>query len=179
VVVPVYNEDEAVIAFHAQLREAIDPLFYSFTITYVNDGSTDGTAQALQEIASQDERVVVVELSRNFGHQAALTAGLDLAEGEYVITMDGDGSTRPPCWAKCCAWQKAAMMWCWPSGSEAEQADNRLSFKRWSLDLVLPPDQPDWRHLHPARRRTSACSAGRWCWRCARCANTIACCAAW
>jgi dolichol-phosphate mannosyltransferase len=134
-IVPVYNEEEAVVAFHAQLREAIDPLFYSFTITYVNDGSTDGTARALQEIASQDERVVVVELSRNFGHQAALTAGLDLAEGEYVITMDGDGQHPPALLGEMLRLAESGYDVVLAQRIEAEQADNRLSFKRWSSDL--------------------------------------------
>ena len=55
----------------------------------------DGTANLLAEIAAQDRRVTVVELSRNFGHQAALTAGLDLAQGDYVISLDGDGQHPP------------------------------------------------------------------------------------
>ena len=92
---PVYNEEEAVAAFHAQLRQAIDPLAYAFTITYVDDGSTDGTERALQEIARQDERVAVVTLSRNFGHQAALTAGLDASRGDAVVSLDADGQHPP------------------------------------------------------------------------------------
>lgn len=95
IVVPVYNEQEIVSAFHGQLCQYIDSIPVDFTIYYVNDGSTDCTSEQLQEIASRDERVVAVELSRNFGHQAALTAGLDLAEGDYVITMDGDGQHPP------------------------------------------------------------------------------------
>jgi glycosyltransferase involved in cell wall biosynthesis len=95
IVVPVYNEESVVELFHAQLRAAMDALPYRFRVYYVNDGSTDGTAQALQRITAVDERVEVIEFSRNFGHQAALTAGLDLAEGDYVISMDGDGQHPP------------------------------------------------------------------------------------
>ncbi|MDZ4158507.1 MAG: glycosyltransferase family 2 protein [Anaerolineaceae bacterium] len=94
-VVPVYNEQEALTAFHTQLRQAIDPLPYRFTIIYVDDGSSDDTAAGLRSLAAADERVQVIELSRNFGHQAALTAGIDQTAGDFVITMDGDGQHPP------------------------------------------------------------------------------------
>jgi len=94
-VIPLYNEEQAAEAFHARLRQAIDRLPYRFAIVYVNDGSRDGTAAALERIRAGDGRVMVLELSRNFGHQAALTAGLDHARGDYVITMDGDGQHPP------------------------------------------------------------------------------------
>lgn len=94
-VIPVYNEEEAIAAFHRRLRAVIDPLPYSFTLLYVNDGSKDATAERLAEIAADDRRVTVIELSRNFGHQAALTAGLDHSRGDYVISLDGDGEHPP------------------------------------------------------------------------------------
>ena len=94
-VIPVYNEEEAIAAFHRRLRAVIDPLPYSFTILYVNDGSKDATAERLTEIAADDRRVTVIELSRNFGHQAALTAGLDHSRGDFVISLDGDGEHPP------------------------------------------------------------------------------------
>ncbi len=95
IVVPVYNEEEMLPVFHRMLRQAVDGLPYAFTILYINDGSTDGTQQALERLAAEDERVALVELSRNFGHQAALTAGLDRAEADWVITMDCDGQHPP------------------------------------------------------------------------------------
>jgi dolichol-phosphate mannosyltransferase len=95
IVVPVYNEEEAVVMFHEQLRQALAESPYCFRIYYINDGSKDSTQVALEAIAALDARVEVVELSRNFGHQSALTAGLDLADGDYVITMDGDGQHPP------------------------------------------------------------------------------------
>ena len=61
----------------------------------MNDGSTDGTAASLEALSGRDPRVRVVELSRNFGHQAALTAGIDASTGDAVITMDGDGQHPP------------------------------------------------------------------------------------
>ncbi len=95
IIIPVFNEEEGLPIFHRQLRESVDVLPYRFRIHYVDDGSTDGTQTVLREIAREDERVVVSQLSRNFGHQAALTAGLDQAEGDYVISMDGDGQHPP------------------------------------------------------------------------------------
>lgn len=95
IVIPVYNEQDVVPVFHRQLCQVIDRLPHSFGIIYVNDGSSDGTQAALESLAAADARVRVIELSRNFGHQAALTAGLDQASAEWVITMDGDGEHPP------------------------------------------------------------------------------------
>lgn len=95
IIIPVYNEEEALAAFHAQLRAAIDPLPHAIRILYVNDGSTDATASLLAGLAAADERITIIEFSRNFGHQAALTAGLDAANADYVISMDGDGQHPP------------------------------------------------------------------------------------
>jgi len=95
IVVPVYNEAQVIAEFHQRLRSAIDALPYSFEIWYVNDGSCDQTEAVVIEIIRQDNRVRLLNLSRNFGHQAALTAGLDFAEGQAVITMDGDGQHPP------------------------------------------------------------------------------------
>jgi polyisoprenyl-phosphate glycosyltransferase len=95
ILIPVYNEAEGVAAFHQQLRQVIDPLAQTFSIYYINDGSSDSTADCLANLANQDPRVSVIEFSRNFGHQAALTAGIDLSEGDFAIMMDGDGEHPP------------------------------------------------------------------------------------
>ncbi|MBI9046082.1 MAG: glycosyltransferase family 2 protein [Anaerolineaceae bacterium] len=95
IVIPVFNEEEAIIRFHQHLSKVLDALPYVFSIIYVNDGSKDQTQQRLSVIATGDARVVVIELSRNFGHQSALTAGLDHADADFVITMDGDGEHPP------------------------------------------------------------------------------------
>ncbi len=95
IVVPVYNEEEALPPFHQQLRHAIDPLPQQVTVYYVDDGSTDRTGEIVRQIAATDRRVAYVELSRNFGHQAALTAGLEVAAGDAIITLDGDGQHPP------------------------------------------------------------------------------------
>lgn len=94
-VVPVYNESDSLAAFHARLQAAIEGLPYQFRITYVNDGSEDDTQAILEQLFVEDSALRVIELSRNFGHQAALSAGLDAADGDAVITLDGDGEHPP------------------------------------------------------------------------------------
>jgi dolichol-phosphate mannosyltransferase len=68
---------------------------HRFTIYYVDDGSEDNTVDSLHTLAGQDQRIVLLEFSRNFGHQAALTAGLDASRGDFVISLDADGQHPP------------------------------------------------------------------------------------
>jgi len=97
IIVPLYNEESIVAEFHRQLTDAIAPLRreHDVRIYYVNDGSLDHTGAELLKLANDDAGVTILELSRNFGHQAALTAGLDCARGDVVITIDGDGQHPP------------------------------------------------------------------------------------
>ena len=95
IIVPVFNEEDAIAAFHRQLCLAVDGLPYDFRFLYVDDGSSDRTAELLETFIAADPRVNAILLSRNFGHQAALTAGLDAADGDFVISMDGDGQHPP------------------------------------------------------------------------------------
>jgi len=90
VVVPIYNEEENIIAFHAAVKAVMEAMEERWEIVYVNDGSRDGSLSLLLEIQRRDPRVAVLEFSRNFGHQAALTAGLQVAKGDAVMLMDGD-----------------------------------------------------------------------------------------
>jgi len=94
-VIPVFNEAGVIEHTHAKIRSVIDRLSYDFRFLYVDDGSNDGTADSLRNIADADPRVSVLSLSRNFGHQAALTAGMDAARGDVVVTMDADGQHPP------------------------------------------------------------------------------------
>jgi dolichol-phosphate mannosyltransferase len=94
-VIPVFNEAGVIEKFYEQISTVLTELPASIHIFFVNDGSTDGTADALRVIASSDKRVTVLTLSRNFGHQAALTAGLDASQGDFVISLDGDGQHPP------------------------------------------------------------------------------------
>jgi glycosyltransferase involved in cell wall biosynthesis len=94
-IIPLFNEKEGLLRFHAQLQDLALPPEYVRRYIYVNDGSTDGTQELLEQLARQNANVTVIELSRNFGHQAALSAGLDAATGDIVISMDGDGQHPP------------------------------------------------------------------------------------
>ncbi|QUW03892.1 glycosyltransferase family 2 protein [Chloracidobacterium validum] len=90
IVAPCFNEADGLMAFHAALSAAIADLPYDVEIIYVDDGSTDATPQVLDALRKQDRRVKTLVFSRNFGHQAALLAGLDAARGDAVITLDSD-----------------------------------------------------------------------------------------
>ena len=131
-VIPVYNEQEVIQPFHLSLRNAIDPLPYSFAIYYVDDGSQDATPEKLDEIAAGDPRVTVVQLSRNFGHQAALTAGMDLTEGDYVITLDGDGEHPVALIPEMIRLAQSGYDVVQTQRSDAQRAN---SFKRWTSQV--------------------------------------------
>jgi dolichol-phosphate mannosyltransferase len=91
VVAPCYNEAEAVGLFYEALKPVLASLpDLDHRILFVDDGSTDATGERLAALAQRDPRVQVVSLSRNFGHQIALTAGLDAAEGDAVLMLDAD-----------------------------------------------------------------------------------------
>jgi polyisoprenyl-phosphate glycosyltransferase len=94
-VIPVYNEAGVVEQTYADICKVIDCLPHKFTIYYVDDGSKDSTVHSLNTLADQDKRIIVLEFARNFGHQAALTAGLDTSEGDFVISLDADGQHPP------------------------------------------------------------------------------------
>ncbi len=95
IVIPVYNEAGVLEQTHECICAVVDKLPHHFSFLFVNDGSNDGTAGSLAALSKKDRRVQPIELSRNFGHQAALTAGIDCSHGDVVITMDGDGQHPP------------------------------------------------------------------------------------
>lgn len=95
VVVPVYNEEAVLDTFHSRLSAVLDGLDQTFSVLYVDDGSSDGTPTLLSKLMGQDARVGVLTLSRNFGHDIALTAGIDVSDSDAVIVMDADGQDPP------------------------------------------------------------------------------------
>jgi glycosyltransferase involved in cell wall biosynthesis len=95
VVVPLFDEQETLPHLYRRLVAALDPLRSPFELVFVNDGSRDNTATLLDRLAATDPRVVVVHLTRNFGHQPAVSAGLATAAGEVVVVMDGDLQDPP------------------------------------------------------------------------------------
>jgi glycosyltransferase involved in cell wall biosynthesis len=95
VIVPVFNEEEALPALHARLAQALRDTGASWEIVYVDDGSSDGTPAALAALQALEPAVAVARLSRNFGKEAAMSAGLRLAQGEAVVLIDADLQDPP------------------------------------------------------------------------------------
>ncbi|MFZ2088483.1 MAG: glycosyltransferase family 2 protein [Desulfobaccales bacterium] len=95
VVLPVFNELENLEILHKQLKAVLTNLGRTYEIIYVDDGSTDGSTGKLQDLAEADYSVVVIELRRNFGQTAALSAGIDYARGEIVVCQDADLQNDP------------------------------------------------------------------------------------
>ncbi len=94
-IVPVYNEEAVLAEFHRRLAAVLDKLPADAEIIYVNDGSRDGTMALLEQLHGSDGRVAVVDLSRNFGKEVAMSAGIDEANGDAVVVIDADLQDPP------------------------------------------------------------------------------------
>ena len=109
VVVPIYNEEDLIVQFHAAVANALQGIIEEWEVVYVNDGSTDSSLEMLKGLQSLDPHVVVAELSRNWGHPGAVSAGLRTAGGRAVILMDGDFQDPPDVLPQLIeAWQNGA-----------------------------------------------------------------------
>lgn len=95
VVVPVYNEEDVIKETYRRLKEIMASMNEPYEILFVNDGSRDKTADMLEEICAMDQRAKFIEFSRNFGHQPAITAGMDFACGDAVVVIDADLQDPP------------------------------------------------------------------------------------
>ena len=95
IVIPVCNEQANIATVIAALESAFQSLPYNYTVTFIDDGSNDGTLEEIKAQAITNKQIFFISLARNFGHQNALKAGLDLADGDCVIMMDGD-MQHPP-----------------------------------------------------------------------------------
>ena len=109
-IVPVFNEEEVLPASYARMSAAMQALTgYDYEIIYVNDGSRDGTMKQLRAIAKEHKEVRVISFSRNFGHQLAVTAGMDNARGDALIIIDADLQDPPEVIAELVkAWENGA-----------------------------------------------------------------------
>ena len=94
-IIPVYNEEGLIDELAVRSVNAVESFTSNYEVLFINDGSTDSTLQKLIEIRKHHFRIKIIDLSKNFGHQAAFTAGLDLALGNYVAMMDGDLQDPP------------------------------------------------------------------------------------
>ncbi|HXS11130.1 MAG TPA: glycosyltransferase family 2 protein [Acidobacteriaceae bacterium] len=153
VVVPCYNEQESIHACHEKLTEVLSALKESYEIVYVDDGSRDQTAMLLEQMHARDSHVVVVRLSRNFGHQPAVTAGLSASIGQAVVIIDADLQDPPEL--------IPAMVGLWRSGYKVvygirQTRDGETPFKLWTAkafyrlinslsDVDIPIDTGDFR----------------------------------
>ncbi|MCL4677532.1 MAG: glycosyltransferase family 2 protein [Alphaproteobacteria bacterium] len=95
IVIPCYNEQEVIRTCHEKVLEGMAGLPFDFEIIYINDGSRDKTLEILREINAADKRARVLNLSRNFGKEAAMTAGIDAARGDALIVLDADLQDPP------------------------------------------------------------------------------------
>jgi polyisoprenyl-phosphate glycosyltransferase len=155
VIVPCFNENEAIAQCHERLTQVLQLLDPWYEIVYVDDGSSDSTVLVLQAIHSSDPSVTIVELSRNFGHQIAVTAGLEIAIGEVVVIRDADLQDPPEVIEK--------MLQIWEQGYEVvygirETREGETGFKLWTArifyriinslsDVPIPSDTGDFRLL--------------------------------
>ncbi len=132
IVVPVYNEQDNLHEFYKRITDTMAAEPYDYGLVFIDDGSTDDSALILAELADSDERVEAYLLSRNYGHQMALTCGLDNADGDVVITMDGDLQHPPEMIPK--------MLELWADGNEIVQTKRLATeeanvFKRCSSSM--------------------------------------------
>jgi dolichol-phosphate mannosyltransferase len=95
VVVPIFNEEENIVLFHEAVADALVDIGEEWEAVYVNDGSRDSSLDLLRGLQEDDPHVVVVDLSRNWGHMGAISAGLQTARGDAVVLMDGDFQDPP------------------------------------------------------------------------------------
>lgn len=97
VVVSCYNEELALRQFYAETSKVLKSLSWDYELIFVNDGSQDGSIEILKKLAAGDEKVKVVDFSRNFGHEAAMIAGMDYSSGDGIVCMDADLQHPPEC----------------------------------------------------------------------------------
>ena len=130
VVAPMHDEEDVVGAFHARTVAALDGLDHELIL--VDDGSRDRTGERLRALAAEDERTKVVTLSRNFGHQAAISAGLEHARGDVVVMIDGDLQDPPELIGEMvAAWRRGADVVYAVRESREGETRFKLATARW------------------------------------------------
>lgn len=153
VIVPCFNEEQAIGECHRRLTQVLRRLDGGYEIIYVNDGSQDATASILKDVHASDPAVTVIELSRNFGHQPAVTAGFEAAQGEVAVIIDADLQDPPELIVK--------MLELWSQGYEVvygvrTSRRGESGFKLWTAkafyrlmnalsDVQIPLDSGDFR----------------------------------
>ena len=162
VVVPVFDEEAVLLAFHRRLTDALAPVGHAVEVVYVDDGSQDCSRELLQQLHVAQPSVSVVRLSRNFGKEAAITAGLEVARGDCVVVMDADLQHPPE--------SIPAMLEAWRQGADVvnmrrRSREDETWIKRTAAhafyrvlnrlsDIPIPEDVGDFRLL--SRRAVDA-----------------------
>ncbi|GIM46618.1 putative glycosyltransferase YkcC [Collibacillus ludicampi] len=95
IIIPVYNEEEVVAVTYERLKEVMDSTNECYELLFINDGSKDRTAQIILELCMKDDTVKLINFSRNFGHQIAISAGMDHAAGQAIVVIDADLQDPP------------------------------------------------------------------------------------
>jgi glycosyltransferase involved in cell wall biosynthesis len=158
VIVPCFNEQEGIQSCHQHLSRVLRGMDVSYEILYIDDGSKDRTLDVLRQIQAQDPHAVVVQLSRNFGHQPAVTAGLSMVRGQATVIIDADLQDPPEVIPK--------MFALWRSGYQVvygvrASREGETGFKLWTAkvfyriinrlsDVEIPLDTGDFRLLDRA-----------------------------
>lgn len=153
IVVPVFNEEEVISVTYERLKKVMDATGQPYELLFVNDGSADKTAQILSEICQEDTDVKLINFSRNFGHQIAISAGMDNALGQAIVVIDADLQDPPELILQ--------MIEKWKEGYEVvyatrKQRKGETFFKKWTAamfyrllksitDVDIPVDTGDFR----------------------------------
>jgi glycosyltransferase involved in cell wall biosynthesis len=95
VVIPIFNEVENITSLYQALKAVMEGMKAAYEVIFVDDGSDDGSGDVLQSLAKKDKRTKVIQFRKNFGQTAAIAAGVEYAQGEIIVTMDGDGQNDP------------------------------------------------------------------------------------
>lgn len=153
IIAPIFNEFESLPELHRRVCEVMDGLGEPWELLLIDDGSTDGSTDRIRELAAQDERIRPIIFARNFGHQIAVTAGLDYSRGDAVVIIDADLQDPPELIAE--------MVARWREGYEVVYAvraerEGESAFKLWTAslfyriiyritDVKIPMDTGDFR----------------------------------
>ncbi len=176
VVAPVFNEEAILPEFYRRVREAMDGAGERWELVLVNDGSRDRSPEIMRELHEQDPRVKVVSFARNFGHQVAITAGMDYAAGDAVAIIDADLQDPPEVIVEMLAQWRAGYQVIFAIRAERK---GETWFKEADREALLSHHLPHHRYRHPDgyRRLPADGSQGSECAE-DRCVRSIASCAA-
>lgn len=95
VIIPIFNEEMNILTLNQRVVDTLSGTGLSYEIIYVNDGSKDNSLEILKLLSADEKNIKYIDLSRNFGHQLAITAGMENSNGKYIVVMDGDGQDPP------------------------------------------------------------------------------------